>query len=107
MSDFCGHLILRFLIDKYVDGKGKKVFACFLDLQKEYDTVPRNKLFYTLLKNYSVGGKVLRIVREIYKNNQVFVKLTGGLLKPFKTSIGVKPNFLPNPVQFFMKLVTP
>ena len=29
------------LIDKYVNGQGKKLFACFVDLQKAYETVPR------------------------------------------------------------------
>ena len=94
------HLILRFLMDKYVNGKGKKIFACFVDLQKAYDTVPRNKLFYTLLKNYSIGGKFLKILQEIYKNNQVFVKLADGLLKPFKTTIGVKQGCVFSPILF-------
>ena len=57
------HLILRFLIDKYVNCQGKKIFACFVDLQKAYDTVPRKKMFYTLLKNYSLGGKFLKILQ--------------------------------------------
>ena len=40
------HLIIRFLLDKYVNGQGKKIFVCFVDLQKAYDTVPRIPLFY-------------------------------------------------------------
>ena len=87
-------------MDKYVNGKGKKIFACFVDLQKAYDTVPRNKLFYILLKNYSIGGKFLKILQEIYKNNQVFVKLTDGLLKPFKTTVGVKQGCVFSPILF-------
>ena len=83
-------LIVRFLIDKYVNCQGKKMFACFVDLQKAYDTVPRVKLFHSLLKNYSIGGKFLRILQQIYKNNQVYIKLSDGLLQPFQTTIGVK-----------------
>ena len=94
------HLILRFLIDKYVNGQGKKLFACFVDLQKAYDTVPRIKLFYSLLKNYSIGGKFLKTLQEIYKNNQLYVKLTDGLLKPFKTTIGVKQGCIFSPILF-------
>ena len=94
------HLILRFLIDKYVKGQGKKLFACFVDLQKAYDTVPRIKLFHSLLKNYSIGGKFLKTLQEIYKNNQLFVKLTDGLLKPFETTVGVKQGCIFSPILF-------
>ena len=94
------HLILRFLIDKYVKKQGKKMFACFVDLQKAYDTVPRIKLFHSLLKNYSIGGKFLKILQETYKNNQVFVKLSDGLLKPFVTTIGVKQGCVFSPILF-------
>ena len=71
-------LIVKFLVDKYVNGQGKKIFACFVDLQKAYDTVPRLKLFHSLLKNYAIGGKFLRILQQIYTNNMVSVKLTYG-----------------------------
>ena len=93
-------LIVRFLIDKYVNDQGKKMFACFVDLQKAYDTVPRVKLFHSLLKNYNIGGKFLRILQQIYKNNQVFVKLSDGLLQPFKTTIGVKQGCVFSPILF-------
>ena len=76
------------------------MFACFVDLQKAFDTVPRVKLFHSLLKNYSIGGKFLRLLQQIYKNNQVFVKLSDGLLKPFKTTIGVKQGCVFSPILF-------
>ena len=44
-------LIIRFLLDKYVNSTGKEIFACFVDLHKAYDTVPRIKLFHSLLNN--------------------------------------------------------
>ena len=67
-------VVLRFLVDKYVNGQGGKLYSCFVDLKKAYDTVPRVKLFFKLLKEYSVGGKFLKILQEIYKENQVFFK---------------------------------
>ena len=34
-------MIVKFLTDKYVKIKGKKLFVCFVDLKKAFDTVPR------------------------------------------------------------------
>ena len=57
-------LIIRFLIDKYVNASGKTLIACFFDIHKAYDTVPRNLLFYTLLKDYKIGGNFLKILQK-------------------------------------------
>ena len=93
-------LVLRFLVDKYVLGQGKKLYSCFVDLQKAFDTVPRSKLFYKLLKEYSVGGKFLKILQEIYRGNKMFVKTNNGLLQPFETTIGVKQGCVLSPILF-------
>ena len=71
-----------------------------MDLKKAYDTVPRVKLFYKLLKDYSIGGKFLKILQEIYKENKVFIKMTDGLLQPFLTTIGVKQGCVFSPILF-------
>ena len=93
-------LIVKFLIDKYVKQQGKQLFACFVDLRKAFDTVPRTKMFYSLLKDYKIGGNFLKILQEIYSGNQVYVKLSEGLLKPIKTSIGLKQGCVFSPILF-------
>ena len=93
-------LIVKFLIDKYVKKKGKHLFTCFVDLQKAFDNVPRPKLFYKLLTEYSIGGKFLKILQEMYKNNKIFVKLSEGLLEPFESTISVKQGCVFSPILF-------
>ena len=93
-------LIVKFLTDKYVKQKGKYLYTCFVDLRKAFDTVPRTKLFYSLLHDYSIGGKFLKILKEIYKDNQIFVKLSDGLLQPFTTTISVKQGCVFSPILF-------
>ena len=93
-------LIVKFLTDKYVKLRGKYLYTCFVDIRKAFDSVPRCKLFYSLLKNYSIGGKFLKILREIYKNNKIFVKLPDGLLQPFTTTISVKQGCVLSPILF-------
>ena len=93
-------LIVKFLTDKYVKQKGKYLYTCFVDLRKAFDSVPRSKLFHSLLKDYSIGGKFLKILREIYKDNNIFVKLSDGLLQPFTTTISVKQGCVLSPLLF-------
>ena len=93
-------IIVKFLIDKYVKKMGKQLFACFVDLRKAYDTVPRTKLFYTLLKDYSIGGNYLKFLQEMYRGNQVFIKLTDGLVQPINTTIGLKQGCVFSPILF-------
>ena len=77
-------------MDKYVKGHGGKLYFCFVDLRKAFDTVPRIKLFYKLLKEYSVGEMFLKIIQEMYRGNKMFIKTNEGLVQPFVTTIGVK-----------------
>ena len=93
-------LVVQFLTDKYVKQQGKYLYTCFVDLRKAFDTVPRIKLFYSLLHDYSIGGKFLKILQEIYTENQIFVKLSDGLLQPFTTTTGVKQGCIFSPTLF-------
>ena len=93
-------MVVRFLVDKYVNhGKGR-LFACFFDIRKAFDTVPRSLLFYTLLKDYKIGGNFLKVLREIYTDNEVFVKLSEGLYQPFTTTVGVLQGEVNSPLLF-------
>jgi len=93
-------MIIRFLIDKYVNVGGKQLFACFFDLKKAFDTVPRLMLFYTLLKEYNVGGSFLKVFQEMYTNNQAYIKVSEGLCQPFITSVGVLQGEVNSPLLF-------
>ena len=83
-------MVIKFLIEKIVNGEKKKLFACFVDIKKAFDFTPRHLLFYNLLDNYGVGGRFLNILMEMYENHNVFVRVTDGLLHPIRTTIGLK-----------------
>ena len=93
-------MIIRFLIDKYVNVGGKKLFACFFDLRKAFDFVPRLLLFYTILKQYQIGGNFLRVLQEMYSKNQVYIKVSEGLCQPFQTTVGVLQGEVMSPLLF-------
>ena len=47
---------LHTLIDQYVNQNKGKIFACFVDFQKAFDSIWHNGLFYKLIE--SGGGNV-------------------------------------------------
>jgi hypothetical protein len=47
-------------VDKYLN-KSKKVYACFIDLRKAFDSVIHSALFLKLLRA-KIGGKFLALL---------------------------------------------
>jgi hypothetical protein len=54
------------LIDKYLN-KSKKVYACFIDLHKAFDSVIHSALFLKLLRA-KIRGKFLALLKSLYSN---------------------------------------
>ena len=92
--------VIRFLIEKYALQGKKKLYACFFDLKKAFDTVDRAILFYKLLQKYKIGGNFLKLFGQMYENNQMYVKLSAGLTQPFRTTVGVKQGCVLSPLIF-------
>ena len=84
------HMIIRFLIDKIVKGEGKNLYCCFIDVKKAFDFTNRNHLFYILLNDYQIGGNFVKLLTQMYTDHKVFVRVSGGLLQPITTTIGLK-----------------
>ena len=97
-------LVLKHLINKYVKVKKQKLFVCFYDLKKAFDFVPRIKLFNKLLTEYKIGGKFLKILKNLYTGYEMFVKLDDGLTQPFVTTTGVKQGCIFSPLLFNLYL---
>ena len=57
-------------------------------------------MFYKFLTEYKIGGKFLKIVQNIYQDNLIFIKLSGGLTQPFKSTAGVKQGCVLSPIFF-------
>ena len=91
---------MNFLISKYVKKEKKRLYACFFDLHKAYDSINRVRLFYLLLKNFSIGGNFLSTLQNIYDVNNIFVKVSGGLTDPFFTTTGLKQGDVLSPILF-------
>ena len=70
-------------------GYGKDLFACFVDLEKAYDRVPRDKLC-KVLREYGVNGQLLRGIRSFYCRPEIYVRVNGKQSKSFHVGVGLR-----------------
>ena len=77
------HIILNTLIQSYCHKNGKKIFACFIDFKKAFDTVPRDLLFRKLMY-HNVTGKFFNTLKTMYSNDNCCVKVGSRLCKSRK-----------------------
>ena len=65
---------------------GKDLFACFVELEKAYDRIPRDKL-WNVLQEYGVDGQLLRAIKSFYCRPEVCVRVNGKQSKPFHVGV--------------------
>ena len=76
---------LRTLIDKYVHYHKEKVYACFVDFRKAFDSVWHEGLFYKLLKT-NIGGNLYNLMKSLYCNSTCSIKIGENKTQPFSYS---------------------
>ncbi|KAK3570786.1 hypothetical protein QTP86_025427 [Hemibagrus guttatus] len=63
---------LRILMEKYRDGQ-KELHCVFVDLEKAYDRVPREELWYCMRRS-GVAEKYVRVVQDMYERSRTVVR---------------------------------
>ena len=85
--------VLRSLIDKQRQsphkGKAGKLYCCFVDFKKAFDTVPRAVL-WQVLQEFGVCGVILDIINSLYAHDSAAVRSLQGLSAVFRCLLGVK-----------------
>ena len=80
---------------------GKDLFTCFVDLEKAYDRVPRDKL-WKVLQEYGVNGQLLRAIKSFYCRPKVCVRVNGKQSKPFHVGVGLRQGCVLSPLLFIV-----
>ena len=93
------HLIINTIVGKFCHKKNSKIFSCFVDFRKAFDSVPRDVLLKKLL-GFGVGGKFFNVIRDIYTSDRACVKLGGARSSFFDLSIGVRQGCILSPLLF-------
>jgi hypothetical protein len=91
--------VLKTLIDKYINRKGGKLFVCFIDIRKAFDTVIHAGIRYKLIK-YGISGKLYSIIKDMYRKSELCVRINNKITPTFKSFVGVKQGDVLSPNLF-------
>ena len=93
------HLVVHSLIQRYCHQENRKIFSCFVDFSKAFDTIPRDLLFEKLLK-YGINGKFFNNIKTMYTNDNCCIKVGNKLTESFLANQGVKQGCILSPLLF-------
>ena len=92
-------LTMKATVNKYVNDQKGKLFACFIDFKKAFDTVWHDGLFHKL-QNIGISGNFLETLRCMYKNTSCAIKLGDQLTQFFPCKKGVRQGDPLSPTLF-------
>ena len=82
------HYAGRTLIDKYVNCHKTKVYACFVNFRKEFDSLWHDGLLYKLLQ-INVRGNFYKVIKSLYSNSTCSIRIGNNQTQPFQYTRGV------------------
>ena len=92
-------LTLKSLVKKHVTIGKKKLYVCFVDLKKAFDSVWHKGLFYKI-QNIGINGNILELIQNIYKKTKCAVKVDNKITEFFSYSKGVRQGCPLSPILF-------
>ena len=93
---------LHAIFDWYLKRR-KRVYTAFVHYKKAFDLIDRSSLWLKLIDN-GINGKLLRVVKDIYKKSKSCVSYNNSKLDFFKSNIGVKQGENLSPILFSLYL---
>ena len=78
---------LRMLMKKYREGQ-RELHCVFVDLEKAYDRVPREELWYCMRKS-GIVEKYVQLIQDMYEGSETVVRCAVGTTESFKIKVGL------------------
>ena len=92
-------LTLKAVVKKYVTIGKNKLFACFIDFKKAFDSVSHKGIFECMEK-IGFSGKELELMKDIYKKTKCAVKVNDKTTEFFNYTKGVRQGCPLSPILF-------
>ena len=93
------HILTLHILSNFYINNGKQLFCAFIDYKKAFDFIDRTLLWLKML-NSNINGKVLNVIKSMYKDAKSCVKVNNCLSKFFPCNIGVRQGENLSPLLF-------
>ena len=82
-------IVLKTILDKYLKRHKMRVYTCFVDYKKAFDTVCRQALLFKLSK-LGIGGNFFNCIQYMYQKSTTKIKLMNKLSDAIDVEIGTE-----------------
>ena len=89
---------LRMLMEKYREGQ-RGLHCVFIDLEKAYDRVAQEELWYCMRKS-GIVEKYVQLVQDMYEGSETVVRCAVGTTENFKVKVGLHHESVLSPFLF-------
>ena len=90
--------VLRILMEKYREGQ-RELYCVFVDLEKAYDRVLLEELWYCMRKS-EIVEKYVQLVQDMYEESETVVRCAVGTTESFKVKVGLHQGSALSPFLF-------
>ena len=90
--------VLKNIFQNYTS-KGKKLFTCFVDFRKAYDSVWRTGMYYKLIKS-GININTVKLIKDMYDKTSQTLKMNNKITEAFSTHKGVRQGCVLSPILF-------